>query len=389
MERKDIFDIGIENRKYVSKMRVKLGRDIETYRVVNYDLNRFRGLAIYDERNNRKNILLNKIVTELDKNNEKDDLQFVLIGSTDLSKFLCKEKLIKTFSITKNAMDIVDYLASILNKRKKIFKSLGVNSLYRYNEICKEKLPSILVVVDDYDELDKGARMLFDDFVMTASYLFRGCGFSFIFTTKDFYAISSTINSILTHQIVFKPKESFKLRRLLNGAYPKIDYGNIFYFTSDYEDTKTVDMSEILDISNQEVIEIDDVLPNDDKQKAIDICIALGKEFICVFEMWYDDKVHYKKCDSTEENHNIEMCLKMKKLYEDAKTNCSRTLGRQVLNSEMWDWFFSAGGDFRDFLNCPTNDKVLFYDNLATQILSGKSLKNTLALGLSEKTKKI
>lgn len=388
MERKDIFDIGIENRKYVSKMRVKLGRDIETYGVVNYDLNRFRGLAIYDERNNRKDILLNKILTELDKNNEKDDLQFVLIGSTDLSQYLCRNKVIKTFSITKNVMDIVDYLAGILNKRKKIFKSLGVNSLYRYNEICKEKLPSILVVVDDYDELDKGARMLFDDFVMTTSYLFRGCGFSFIFATKDFYAISSTINSILTHQIVFKPKESFKLRRLLNGAYPKIDYGNIFYFTSDYEDVKTVDMTEILDILNQEVIEIDDVLSNDDKQKAIDICIALGKQFICEFEKWYDDKTNYKKCDLMKESPNNEMCLKMKKLYEDAKTNCSRTLGRQVLNSEMWDWFFSAGGDFRDFLNSPTKDKVVFYDNLVTQILSGKSLKNTLSLGLSEKCKR-
>lgn len=378
MERKDIFDIGIENRKYVSKMRVKLGRDIETYRVVNYDLNRFRGLAIYDERNNRKNILINKILAKLDKNNEKDELQLVLIGSGDLSQYLCRNKVIKTFSITKNTMDIVDYLASILNKRKKIFKSLGVNSLYRYIEISKEKLPSILVVVDDYDELDKSARMLFDDFVMTTSYLFRGCGFSFIFTTKDFYAISSTINSILTHQIVFKPKESFKLRRLLNGAYPKINYGNIFYFTSDYEDTKTVDMSEILDISNKAVIEIDDVLPNDDKQKAIDICIALGKQFICEFEKWYDDKTNYKKCDLTEESLNNEMCLKMKKLYEDAKANCSRMLGRQVLNSEMWDWFFSAGGDYRDFLNSSTNDKVLFYDNMVTQILGGKGICDIL-----------
>lgn len=128
MGRKDIFDIGIENRKYVSKMSVKLGRDIETYRVVNYDLNRFRGLAIYDEKAQKKNVLLNKILTELDKNNEKDDLQFVLIGRNDLSQYLCRNKVIKTFSITKNAMDIVDYLAGILNKRKKIFKSLGVNS---------------------------------------------------------------------------------------------------------------------------------------------------------------------------------------------------------------------------------------------------------------------
>lgn len=126
----------------------------------------------------------------------------------------------------------------------------------------------------------------------------------------------------------------------------------------------------------------------EDKQKAIDASIALGKQFICVFETWYDDKVHYKKCDLMKETLNNEMCLKMKKLYGEARISCSRTLGRQVLNGEMWDWFFSAGGDFRDFLKHPTDDKVVFYDNLATQILSGKSLKNTLSLGLSEKCKR-
>lgn len=126
---------------------------------------------------------------------------------------------------------------------------------YRYSEMFKEKMPSVLVVIDDYDELDKSSKIILDDFVMSTCYLFRGCGFSFIFTTKKFYALSSSINSILTHQIVFKPKENFKLRRLLNGAYPKINYGNIFYFTSDYEDTKVVDMSEILDISNKDNID--------------------------------------------------------------------------------------------------------------------------------------
>lgn len=267
MERKNIFDIGEENRKYISKMRVKLGRDIETYKVINYDLNRFRGLAIYDEKALKKNFLLNRILTELDKNNEKNELQFVLIGSNDLSKFFCKDTAIKTFSIKQNTLDIVDYLTEISNKRKGILKSKGVNSLYRYNEMFEEKLPSVLVVIDDYDELDKSSKMLLDDFVMSTCYLFRGCGFSFIFTTKNFHTLSSTINSVLTHQIVFQPKESFKLRRLLNGAYHKIEYGNKFYFTSDYEDTKVVDMSEILDIPNNEKLDINKVLEVEDKQK--------------------------------------------------------------------------------------------------------------------------
>ncbi len=384
MERKDIFDIGIENRKYVSKMRVKLGRDIENYNVVNYDLNRFRGLAIYDERDDKKNILLNKILTELDKNNSTYDLEFVIVGRENIPQYLSNSKNIKTFALNENVFDLVDYLSNILNNRKRIFKTRGVNSLYRYNEMADKKMPSVLVVIDGYDEFDKGARMLLDDMIMSTSYLFRCCGFSFIITSQNLNAISSTINSILTHKIVFKPKESFKLRRLLNGAYPKIDYGNIFYFTSEYEDAKTVDMNEILDISNKEFVNVDNALLVEDKQGAIDTCITLGKQFIFEFEKWYDSNCSTQRnCDvkksfAIDKNKQGLPCFQMINLFESAKKECLHLLHRQPLSCELWDWFFSAGGDFRDFLNSPTNDKVVFYDKMTTQILSGKNIDEIL-----------
>lgn len=41
--------------------------------------------------------------------------------------------------------------------------------------------------------------------------------------------------TLLTHEIVFKPKHNIKLRGLLYGAYPQITYSNKFYFVSDYD----------------------------------------------------------------------------------------------------------------------------------------------------------
>lgn len=159
------------------------------------------------------------------------------------------------------------------------------------------------------------------------------------------------------------------------------------------EDTKTIDMAEILDISNKEFVNVDNALLLEDKQVAIDTCIALGKQFILEFEKWYDCSAQrncdVKKSFAIDKTEQELSCIQMINIFENEKKKCLHLLHRQPLNCELWDWFFSAGGDFRDFLNSPTKDKVVFYDNLVTQILSGKSLKNTLALGLSEKTKKI
>ena len=126
------FDVGSENKKYLNKVRVKIGRDIDTYKVLNYDLNRFRGLAIYDDREDKKNILLNKILTELDKNNDKDELEFVIVSKKPIKNIIDKNKNLKIFNIKSGTLEVIRYLESVANIRKQIFKSLEVNSIYTY-----------------------------------------------------------------------------------------------------------------------------------------------------------------------------------------------------------------------------------------------------------------
>lgn len=108
------------------------------------------------------------------------------------------------------------------------------------------------------------------------------------------------------------------------------------------------------------------------KQDAIDKCITLGKKFISAFEKWYDENSKQKP---TSNFFNNNMLLYMRGLYRSANKIILYTLHRKALHGEMWDWFFSAGGDFRDFLKNPTPDKVFFYDNMVTKILNGKDIR--------------
>lgn len=380
------FDAGSENKKYLNKVRVKIGRDIDTYKVLNYDLNRFRGLAIYDDRDDKKNILLNKILTELDKNNDKDELEFVIVSEKPIKDIIDKNKNLKTFNIKSGTLEVIRYLESVANIRKQIFKSLEVNSLYRYNEITNKKLPTILIVFDDLDSYDQSSKQILNKFIMSTSYLFKACGFSFIFATKDFDAISSSIKAILTHEIVFKPKHNIKLRGLLYGAYPQITYSNKFYFVSNYDYLQTIDMNEIIDDKSSNS-DIKDSHSSQllEKSQAMEICNQKGKEFINVFENLYEDIKLYqshanKKCNEDEIADKLcEIGInKLSYLYNCVKDIVLMETNQQLLKGELWDWFFSAGADFREFLKNPTYSKSKTYDNLVINLLSGKSLTECL-----------
>ncbi len=378
------FDVGSENKKYLNKVRVKIGRDIDTYKVLNYDLNRFRGLAIYDDRDDKKNILLNKILTELDKNNDKDELEFVIVSEKPIKDIIDKNKNLKVFNIKSGTLEVIRYLESVANIRKQIFKSLEVNSLYRYNEITNKKLPTILIVFDDLDSYDQSSKQILNNFIMSTGYLFKACGFSFIFATKDFDAISSRIKTILTHEIVFKPKHNIKLRGLLYGAYPQITYSNKFYFVSNDDYLQTIDMNEIIDDKsrNKKDYPSSQML---EKFQAMEICNQKGKEFINVFENLYEDIKLYqshenKKCNEDEIADKLcEIGInKLSYIYNCVKDIVLMDTNQQLLKGELWDWFFSAGADFRDFLKKPTYSKFKTYDNLVINLLGGKSLTECL-----------
>lgn len=378
------FDVGSENKKYLNKVRVKIGRDIDTYKVLNYDLNRFRGLAIYDDRDDKKNILLNKILIELDKNNDKDELEFVIVSEKPIKDIIDKNKNLKVFNIKSGTLEVIRYLESVANIRKQIFKSLEVNSLYRYNEITNKKLPTILIVFDDLDSYDQSSKQILNNFIMSTGYLFKACGFSFIVATKDFDAISSRIKTILTHEIVFKPKHNIKLRGLLYGAYPQITYSNKFYFVSNDDYLQTIDMNEIIDDKsrNKKDYPSSQML---EKFQAMEICNQKGKEFINVFENLYEDIKLYqshenKKCNEDEIADKLcEIGInKLSYIYNCVKDIVLMDTNQQLLKCELWDWFFSAGADFRDFLKKPTYSKFKTYDNLVINLLGGKSLTECL-----------
>ena len=104
------------------------------------------------------------------------------------------------------------------------------------------------------------------------------------------------------------------------------------------------------------------------KSDAIDKCISLGKQFIKHF-----DKV-YNNSNSRDVEHWLgEMIgwLKTVKSYKLKSTNDYLT------DTQLFDWFFTAGANAEDFMRNPTLEESKDYSKFITKVLSTGTIKKT------------
>lgn len=94
---------------------------------------------------------------------------------------------------------------------------------------------------------------------------------------------------------------------------------------------------------------------------AMDRCISLGKKFISHF-----DKIFKSPKDDAVQHWQGEM----KGWFNSVKEIKLKSTNKPILNSELHDWFFTAGADAKDFMQNPSNEEIELYDKFITKCLS-------------------
>lgn len=98
-----------------------------------------------------------------------------------------------------------------------------------------------------------------------------------------------------------------------------------------------------------------------DRADAIDRCISLGKQFIQHF-----DKI-YKEPKNSAVSHWMS---EMRNWFGNVKAIKLKSTHEPLLNSQLHDWFLTAGAEARDFMNNPTPAEIKAYDDFALKVLS-------------------
>lgn len=94
---------------------------------------------------------------------------------------------------------------------------------------------------------------------------------------------------------------------------------------------------------------------------AMDRCISLGKRFIEHF-----DKIYKNPNDSSVQHWKGEM----KGWLDSVKEIKLKNTNKPLLNTELHDWFFTAGANVGDFIKSPLTDEITAYDKFIVDCLS-------------------
>lgn len=101
-----------------------------------------------------------------------DELQYVLLDFKEGTEFKMYEqlphvKILSTRSDLDFAKSVFEYLDKEISRRGELFKEKKVSNIGRYNEVSKDKLPRILLIIDEFQKLLDGEFKLANWFAAT------------------------------------------------------------------------------------------------------------------------------------------------------------------------------------------------------------------------------
>ena len=152
-----------------------------------------------------KTILLHNIICNTAWLYSPEDVQFILMDFKEGTEFKVYENLphVKVLSIRgerEYGVSVFDYLNNVIEKRGDMFKNLNVSNIAKYNEKADEKLPRILVVIDEFQKLldgDSRTTNFISNSLDDIGRRGRSFGINLILSTQSLGGVS--INQAISH----------------------------------------------------------------------------------------------------------------------------------------------------------------------------------------------
>ena len=174
-----------------------------------------------------KTVLLHNVICNAAWLYSPDELQFVLIDYKEGTEFKVYEDLphVKILGIRSErefGKSVFDYLTQEMTRRGEEFKKLNVSNIARYNEHSENKLPRILVIIDEFQKLldgDARTSMYMASAIDNIGRLGRSFGINLILSTQSLRGIDthSCLSQFALH-IALKLNSADECDRILGSG---------------------------------------------------------------------------------------------------------------------------------------------------------------------------
>ncbi len=213
-----------------------LGEDISG-NSVSARLNDMPHLLIAGSTGSGKSVCLNCIIMSLLYNAYPDELKLVFIDPkmVELTVYNGIPHLMTpVVTDPKKASVILKWMVTEMEKRYQRFAEAGVRDIQRYNQEHEEKLPYIVIVIDELADLMMVAPVEVEDSICRLAQMARAAGMHLIVATQrpSVYVVSGTIKANIPSRIAFAVSSQADSRTILDasGAEKLLGKGDMLFF---------------------------------------------------------------------------------------------------------------------------------------------------------------
>lgn len=318
-----ISSVGLRNllssahfRKLNSPLAVALGEDIAGNTIV-AKLSDMPHLLIAGSTGSGKSVCLNSIIISLLYNASPDELKLVFIDPkmVELTVYNGIPHLMTpVVTDAKKAAVILRWMTTEMEKRYKTFADKGVRDIYRFNQTVQEKIPFIVIIIDELADLMMVSPVDVEDSICRLAQMARAAGIHLIVATQrpSVDVVTGIIKANIPSRIAFAVSSQADSRTILDmgGAEKLLGKGDMLFFPVGAVKPYRVQGAFVSDSDIEKTVQfIKDQLPGNEVDRLKDLEVNLDD-----INMEADDDMFWEAVKVFVENQKASVSLLQRKL---------------------------------------------------------------------------
>ncbi len=226
--------------KSTQKLAIALGKDISGESIVG-DLTRFPHVLIAGATGSGKSVCINSLIVSLLYKYTPEEVRLIMVDPkmVELSVYNgIPHLLIPVVTDPKKAAGALNWAVNEMTRRYKLFADNGVKNIDGYNDLkakgkIEEKLPYIVIIVDELADLMMVAANEVENYVMRLAQMARAAGMHLVIATQrpSVDVITGVIKANIPSRISFAVSSYVDSKTILDqgGAEKLLGKGDMLY----------------------------------------------------------------------------------------------------------------------------------------------------------------
>lgn len=225
-----------EFKKFESPLAMALGKDISG-KVVISDISKMPHMLIAGSTGSGKSVCVNTLISSILYKAKPDEVKLLLIDPkvVELANYNgIPHLLIPVVTDPKKAASALNWAVVEMNRRYKLFADAQVKDITSYNEKSEEKLPKIVIIIDELADLMMASANDVEDYICRLAQMARAAGMHLIVATQrpSVDVITGVIKANIPSRIAFAVSSQTDSRTILDmgGAEKLLGKGDMLFY---------------------------------------------------------------------------------------------------------------------------------------------------------------